>query len=154
MASVSRLGLPERQRKYKIALTPLADAMFQLLIFFMLSSNLTPYSLLGVQSAAPVASEEGAEDGAGSESEAVEAQETLPPDVNLWTLEAETIVVGGQRFDFDALEGLASALGASGRPAQVVLIIQPSATVQDITTVLGRLQTADLSSVQVTTGEN
>lgn len=152
MASISRLGLPERKRKYKIALTPLADAMFQLLIFFMLSSNLTPYSLLGLQSAAPVAQ---TEQSAGDEGDGGASRQdgaSVQSNVNLWTVEAETISVGGQQFSFDALDGLVTALGSSGLPEQVVLIIQPSATVQDVTTVLGRLQTAEIVSVQITTG--
>ena len=46
-----RAPLPERPRRYKFAMTPLADAMFQLLIFFMLSSSLAPYSLITLKTA-------------------------------------------------------------------------------------------------------
>jgi len=41
---------PRSPARYRFVLTPLADAMFQLLIFFMLSSNLAPYSLLTIRS--------------------------------------------------------------------------------------------------------
>ena len=46
-----RAPLPERPRRYRFVLTPLADAMFQLLIFFMLSSSLAPYSLITLKTA-------------------------------------------------------------------------------------------------------
>lgn len=149
--AVSRIQLPERKRNYRFALTPLADAMFQLLVFFMLTSSLTPYSLLTVQSAPGAA---GPQDSAPGDAAATDQpQEAVPPgEVNLWTLEAEAIVVGGQRFTFDALPALADALGASGGPASVVLIVRPSARVQDVTTVLSQLHLARVDQVQVTTG--
>jgi biopolymer transport protein ExbD len=151
MNRVSRIYLPERQRNYRFALTPLADAMFQLLIFFMLSSSLTPYSLLTVQSAPGDAGAEQA--AAGPASDDPPQQMSAPPaDVTLWTLEADTVIVGGQRFDFDALDALADALGTAGAPADVILIVRPSAQVQDVTTVLARLRAAEVASVQVTTG--
>ena len=103
MSSASRLALPTRKRSYRFALTPFADAMFQLLIFFMLSSSLTPYSLLTLQSGTPDAE---AATGAGTDPAAPpqpQAQ-TEPQDVALWTIEAGTVRVGGQEFDFDALE--------------------------------------------------
>ena len=147
MAS-SRIVLPERRRSYRFALTPLADAMFQLLIFFMLSTSLTPYSLLTVQSAQAPQTQQAA--AAGQAQDAPEQPAASPqPDVALWTLEAETIIAGGQRFDFDALPDLAQALGAPGVPAAVILIVRPSARVQDITTVLATLRAAEVGSVQV-----
>jgi biopolymer transport protein ExbD len=150
MATLSVLGLPERRRRYGFALTPLADAMFQLLIFFMLSSGLTPYSLLKLQSA----------DGDTT------IETTAVPDVNasdvlpdagqvetaLWTIEAEAVIVGGQRFGFEALDELAKSLGVAGTPADVLLIIRSSAQVQDVSTVLARLSAANVGSVQITTG--
>ncbi|MFK7836779.1 MAG: ExbD/TolR family protein [Sulfitobacter sp.] len=146
------LNLPERHTNYRFALTPLADAMFQLLIFFMLSSGLTPYSLLSLQSApeqAAVQPSVAGADGAANDQQ----QSTVPGDVALWTIEAQSITVGGQRFGFDALEELAEALGENGSSASVVLIVRPSAQVQDITTVLSRLTAADVASVQVSVGE-
>ena len=46
------LILPRRNRRYRFSMTPLADVMFQLLIFFMLSANLAAYSLLPLRSGA------------------------------------------------------------------------------------------------------
>ena len=154
MPGVYTLNLPERRRNYRFSLTPLADAMFQLLIFFMLSSGLTPYSLLALQSAPAMAA---TDSGTASEATPPENQETPTPDTAgdtaLWTIEAQTVVVGGQRFGFDALDDLADALGTPTAPGSVVLIVRPSAQVQDITTVLARLAAADVTSVQVSVGE-
>ncbi|SEL54695.1 biopolymer transporter ExbD [Roseivivax marinus] len=150
MARTGRLELPVRRPRYRFALTPLADAMFQLLIFFMLSSNLTPYALLPVQSApgAPEVTQPGTAGGGG------EAETPARPQAPtaLWTLEAGAVRVGGQRFGFDALPALAEALGADGTPADVVVLVRPGATVQDIATVLESLQAAEVGSVQVASG--
>ena len=43
------LSLPRRERRYRFSMTPLADVMFQLLVFFMLSANITPYSLIDIR---------------------------------------------------------------------------------------------------------
>ncbi len=145
------LGLPERKRNYRFALTPLADAMFQLLIFFMLSSGLTPYSLLTLQSA-PGGEETQTDPGADPQANAPEPVPNTQQNVALWTIDAETVIVGGQRFGFDALDDLAGALGTAGSPSDVLLIIRPTAQVQDITTVLSRLTAANVASVQVSTG--
>lgn len=151
MAALSTLGLPERRRNYRFALTPLADAMFQLLIFFMLSSGLTPYSLLTLQSAQGEQTSDPTAGGATNDP--TELQPVGPQqDVVLWTVESEAIIVGGQSFGFDALDDLATALGVSGASASVVLIVRPTAQVQDITTVLARLSAADITSVQISTG--
>ena len=50
---ISLLHGAARPRRYGFAMTPLADAMFQLLIFFMLSSSLSPYSLIALTGGAP-----------------------------------------------------------------------------------------------------
>ena len=145
-----RIQLPERKRNYKFALTPLADAMFQLLIFFMLSSSLTPYSLLTLQSASGGVSASGS-GSAGNDPDAP-ALTAAPNDVALWTVEADAVLVGGQRFGFDALDALAEALGEPGIPASVILIVRPSAQVQSVSTVLARLRAADVASVQISGG--
>lgn len=151
MAALSTLGLPERRRNYRFALTPLADAMFQLLIFFMLSSGLTPYSLLTLQNAP---GEQTSDPSAGGSTNDPSLLQTAGPEgkVALWTIEAQAVIVGGQSFGFDALDDLAAALGVAGAPSDVVLIIRPTAQVQDITTVLARLSAANVTSVQVSTG--
>ena len=137
--------LPRRPRgRYAFVLTPLADAMFQLLIFFMLSSNLAPYSLLTLKSGAgPGAA--GA-DPAG----AADLPEIAQPaaDAAIWTVTAGEVIAGGQRFGPDALADLASALAAQPDPT-VVLILRGGAQVQDLSNVLEALTAAGVQSVQI-----
>ncbi|OCX61447.1 hypothetical protein BFP70_15625 [Thioclava sp. SK-1] len=145
----NRIELPRRTANYRFALTPLADAMFQLLIFFMLSSSLTPYSLLPLQSGGQVADGAPGQPGLHPQPPSHSVQ---PGDTALWTLEAEAVIVGGQRFGFDALDDLTQALGQDGAVPKVVVIVRPSARVQDVSTVLARLRAADVSAVQLATG--
>jgi hypothetical protein len=47
------LGLPRRERRaVRLSMTALADVLFQLLIFFMLSANLSSYAMLPLRSGA------------------------------------------------------------------------------------------------------
>ena len=149
MASASKLELPERGRSYRIALTPLADAMFQLLIFFMLASSLTPYSLLTLRTADAAPATEAAP---GSEPDTAQAAPPQTGETALWTIEAGEILVGGQSFGYEALPALAGALGTASAPASVILIVRSGAQVQDVTTVMEALQAAEITSVQVTAG--
>jgi biopolymer transport protein ExbD len=152
LSPAMRLQLPERRRNYRFALTPLADAMFQLLIFFMLSSSLTPYSLLTVQSA------QGAASAAPSQAGNAAADATLPlalsGDAVVWAIDRDAVLVGGQRFAFDDLGDLVQALGAPNGPADVVLVIRNTARVQDVTTVLARLLQASVGTVRIATEGN
>ncbi|ARE41199.1 hypothetical protein RGUI_3058 [Rhodovulum sp. P5] len=152
--SALRTKLPERPRSYRFAMTPLADAMFQLLIFFMLTSSLTPYSLLTVQTAAPPPKAPSVSSGSGTGTQAPAAALPAPPSaqVAIWTLESETIIVGGQEFGFDALEGLAAALGSEEAPAEVIILVRDTARVQDVATVLAGLAKANVLSVRIAEG--
>lgn len=153
MSSASRLGLPTRRRSYKFALTPLADAMFQLLIFFMLSTSLTPYSLLTLQSGTAASEDTGA-NGADSQEPVPDPSTTPPTDTAMWTIDNAAIIVGGQSFSFDDLGSLAATLGTASASADVILVIRSAAQMQDITTVLEALQNASVGSVQITSGAN
>ncbi len=138
--------LPQTERKYRFAVTPLADAMFQLLIFFMLSSNMTPYTLLPLKSA-----EERPAIGTGATT-APDGTGTVQPrkgDAIIWIVEAEAVLAGGQKFDFDSLTPLAEALAQEDKAAAVVLVLRPTAQVQDVATVLGRLKAAGIERVQI-----
>ena len=152
MAAARRIELPQRQRNYRFALTPLADAMFQLLIFFMLSSSLTPYSLLPLQSTPDMPTNATADVAPDAATESPPPSQTEGKDTALWTVVSQAVVVGGQRFSFDALDDLADALGQPGMSAKVVLIVAQDARVQDVATVLARLRHADVSEVQITDG--
>ena len=150
MSTVARKKkLPERPPRYRFALTPLADAMFQLLIFFMLSSSLTPYSLITLRSGAAVA----VEDQAGAEEATpppAEEQDVVSADTELWTIDYQAVYVRGQRWDPENLLELAAALGSDEAPVDVALIVRDAAEVQDVASVLEALQGANIASVRVT----
>ena len=139
--TAQRIELPRTNRRYVFALTPLADAMFQLLIFFMLSSSLTPYSLLTLRGGP--GNQTGAQTETPTPAPAVDQQP-----VSSWTIEEGAVIAGGQRFNFDALPGLASVLSQRDDP-RVLLISTPRAQVQDIVTVLETLAAAQITSVQL-----
>jgi biopolymer transport protein ExbD len=136
--------VPQSKRRYRFALTPLADAMFQLLIFFMLSSSLTPYSLLTLSP------------GAGTQAASGETPSDAPPgaagaEAASWVIDSGSILAGGQRFSFDALPQLAGALSAV-QTRNVLLISSPQAQVQDLVTVLEALSAAGITAVQIVAG--
>ena len=139
------LDLPRRTRRYGFALTPLADAMFQLLIFFMLTSSLTAYSLLTIRSGTAG----DAATGGGGQGDAPPA---LAADAAIWNIGEGAIVAGGQTFDFTALPDLARAIAAT-QGAQILLIARADAQVQDLTTVLEALTLAGVEGVQIASAQ-
>lgn len=151
MAS-QRASLPERKRSYKFVLTPLADAMFQLLIFFMLSTSLTPYSLITLKTATGPAPDAEAAQSAGAGTDMTQA--APPPssraDITLWTLNNGTVRTAGQDYAISQLALLAQAIGSQATPGQVVLIVGEAARVQDIAQALEALESANVAGVQIT----
>ncbi|MEL6915913.1 MAG: biopolymer transporter ExbD [Pseudomonadota bacterium] len=143
-----RAPLPERPRRYRFALTPLADAMFQLLIFFMLSTSLTPYSLLTLKSA-----EAGVEESAPETPGAGAGEDQAGPDlgrISFWTVQAGLVRVDEVAYDMDQLGPLAEALGEQDDPGEIVILVSPDARVQDVATALEALAGANIDAVQIT----
>lgn len=139
------LNLPRRNPRYRFSMTPLADVLFQLLIFFMLSSNIVPYSMLTLRSGA-------------LEGGSAEARETQPEiraaDASataVWTLHLDELIAGGQRFTLDRLPSLADALAAQGT-RNVLIVVQSNVRVQQVTTVLETLAAHGIESVQIANG--
>ncbi|MCE8420530.1 biopolymer transporter ExbD [Rhodovulum sulfidophilum] len=149
MARPPLLGAPQRARRPRFALTALADTMFQLLIFFMLSSGLTPYALLPLT---PAAGNRLAETRAPGGEGAETAGAVLPAGTRLWQIGPGSLTAGGQRFGFDEIGALARALAARDPVPPVVLLAGPGARVQDLTTALDRLRAAGLTEVRLGLG--
>ena len=152
MAS-KKVPLPERKRSYRFVLTPLADAMFQLLIFFMLSTSLTPYSLITLKTASAAAPDPNDEQTSGA---GIDETKPAPPprsdtvDVTLWTISNGSVRTAGQDYDITQLGSLADAIGSQDTPGQVVLIIGDTARVQDVAQALEALEGANVAGVQIT----
>ncbi len=139
---LARELLTERRnpKRYRISLTPLADAMFNLLIFFMLSSNITPYSLLPLKGAIALPGEgAGAGDGAAQPAGA---------DAAVWTVARGEIIANGQLFTMEQAADLTGILAQAGTQS-IVLVIRPEAEVQDLTTVLEALSAGGITQVQL-----
>ena len=125
-----------RQKRLSFALTPLADAMFQLLIFFMLSSSLAPYSLITLKAAA-----------APVEAEAVVPQ-LAPATPVIWQIVQGGVRVGQEVVPMDEVADRALAFAQGGGDALVVFVGR-AATVQDVATVTEALTLARISRVQL-----
>lgn len=114
------------------ALTPLADIMFQLLIFFMLSTSLAPYALLplGQRAAAP-------------EGGTAPAPETAAPapagSPAIWHLGRGQIRSGRVWIDLADLPEALAAL-REAEVSEVLLFITDTANTQDLATILERVQ--------------
>lgn len=153
MAVVSQkrqgLRLPRRNRRYRFSMTPLADVMFQLLIFFMLSSNIAPYSMLDLRTGS-LAGDAPAE--ADPETQADPGRTTDIKTTAVWTLDASgTILAGGQRFAPERLPDLTAALVGQGT-LDVLVILRRDVPVQRLVSVLQALAARGITSVQIAGG--
>lgn len=135
------LSQPRNPKRYRISLTPLADAMFNLLIFFMLSSNITPYSLLPLKGSTALP---GGDAGAAG----TDAPQPLGADTAIWTVSEGQIIAGGQEFGIDRITELTQSLTLLGTTS-IVLIVRPEAKVQDLTSVLEALSAGGITQVQL-----
>lgn len=136
------LALPRRERRpVRFSMTALADVLFQLLIFFMLSSNLSAYAMLPLRSGALQG--EGGTDMPGAGTAVTGAQSTA-----IWTLNIDGITASGQRFGIERLPALAQALVAQ-QTEHVLIVLRPEVPLQDVVTVLEVLSAHGLTSVQI-----
>ena len=145
-----RVELPRSSRHYRFSMIPMADVMFQLLIFFMLSANMAPYSLLTVRSGATLAPDVAAPVGsepAGNR----DIHRSDPLATAVWSVRADSIVANGQRFPLDRIPDLARALQQQGTP-ELLLIAQSGATVQNLVTILETLTGLGITSVRLADG--
>jgi biopolymer transport protein ExbD len=122
-------------------LIPLVDVIFLLLTFFMLSSNLAPYSALMLGSY---------QREAGDPAEpAKAAPDERQPDVVL-TVSAGQVRANGTTLPLKDFLDEAKRLKESGAE-RVVVFVRPSATAQDIVSVLEALKRTAFASVTVRT---
>jgi len=135
------IQLPRSRKKgMRFMLMPLVDVIFLLLTFFMLSSNLAPYSalMLGDYRREQPASQTAGPAPAGQQ-----------PDVIL-TLSAGEVRANGTMLSLADFPAEAIRLRDGGAES-VVVFVRPSATTQDIVSVLETLKRAAFASVSVRT---
>lgn len=145
MSMIRSLPQSNRARRYGFSFTPLADAMFQLLVFFMLTSSLAPYSLMTLTpgSSGNIAA-------AGDAPETSE-QNTDEETLAVWTVDRGALRAGGQEVKLADIHSLVDPLMETGLD-RVVLLTGRSATVQDMAAVLEALTLARVPTVQVVAG--
>ena len=129
------------------SLTPLADIMFQLLIFFMLSSSLAPYALLpmtppaSAQAPAPEAPER----------PTPQAADSARPTQVIWHLGRGTLRAGAERIPLASLPGALDALRAGGID-DIVVFVSDAARAQDIADLLEPVRRAGFARLQLIGG--
>src|SRR5690554_3533067 len=119
-AMTTRIYYRPRRRRGFLVLTPLVDVVFLLLVFFMLSSQITPYSLLVLG-------------GVGNEGRASDAPpEASAPAVAPLVVRVANgdVTLGGRRVAIADVAQAARELGQRGI-GSFVLIPTAAATVQD-----------------------
>lgn len=123
--------------KHFFPLTPFADAMFQLLIFFMLSSSLAPYSLIPLSAGAVPA---------GPAAPAAPAPAAAK--VAVLQLGRGSVKIGAATVALADLPAKLAELKAGGVERAVVLTARAS-TVQDVATALEALSRGGIGKVQL-----
>lgn len=145
MSMIRSLPQSNRARRYGFSFTPLADAMFQLLVFFMLTSSLAPYSLMTLTPGVSGNIE------AAATAPAVEQPAPAETTVAVWSVDHRSLRAGGQRVALTDIADLVTPLTEAGVD-RVVLLTGAAATVQDVATVLEALTLARVPTVQVVAG--
>ena len=133
--SLAKLHRPQRHRRMLFVLTPLIDVMFLLLIFFMLSSQIAPYSLIPLTRLAV----ENEHD--------VEPTSPATPDIAI-RVSRGFISVGGERMAVAELASRLKLFKESGF-SSFVIVPDALATVQDIVATLEAVQTVSAKSATV-----
>lgn len=132
-----RLDDPRPPRKQAFALTPLADVMFQLLIFFMLSTSLAPYALIPLSApTAPGAVSAQAAQGGGAQG------------LVIWHVSNGSVRAGNTSLDLAALGQVIEALKADGLQ-EILLFTTPTATTQDLATVIEAIRVGEVARVRL-----
>jgi biopolymer transport protein ExbD len=135
---------PPPRRRILFMLTPLVDVMFLLLIFFMLSSQTAPYSLLEILA--------GGNPAATPPSQVPPPQPTAPQgkgDV-VFSIGPGYVRVNGARVAMADLGAEIARLKAAGFTSAVVFS-SPTATVQDVVSLLETFQDSAFEQMRLVT---
>lgn len=134
------LGLrPRRKLRRPMVLTPLVDIVFLLLTFFMLSSQLTPFSLLTLDRTAATKPVENAAPGATNSR----------PDA-LLSVGAGQVRLNGRTIGPESLLATLRQEAAEGT-IRLTILASADATIQDFVSALEAAKTAAFPSIAVAT---
>lgn len=140
MSDAFRIPDMRPRKRQAFALTPLADVMFQLLIFFMLSTSLAPYALIPL--AAPTAPADAAP------SQVRPAQSGGSDARVIWHIAKGEIRAGDTTLSLEALPQVIEALKQDGLQ-EILLFTTPTATTQDIATVIEAVRLGEVARVRL-----
>jgi len=129
---------PVDRKRSAFALTPLADIMFQLLIFFMLSSSLAPYALLPMSGPATRGSETATRTNVAN---------TATAQV-IWHLERGRLRAGDNRIDLAQLPAALARLRGDGIE-DIVVFVTESARAQDLADLMEPVRRAGFARLQL-----
>lgn len=133
--------LPPRKYKRTISLTPLVDVIFLLLIFFMLTSQIAPFSLISFAGTKP--------DQNTKKISLPSSSKTLPSGLGaLITVLNGGISINGQRTTHLRIDKAMTNLRQTG---VTTAIISPKSTasVQDLITVLEAVKKASFTTIRI-----
>jgi biopolymer transport protein ExbD len=130
-----------KKKNMRFMLMPLVDVIFLLLTFFMLSSNLAGYSALSL--------DDYRRERTSAEAQPAAAPAPAQPDVIL-TVSSGEVRANGATVPLAGFADEAERLKQSGAE-HVVVFVRPSATAQDIVSVLEALKRAAFATVSVRT---
>ncbi|MCL1629191.1 biopolymer transporter ExbD [Roseibaca sp. V10] len=137
-----RLPVPAARRR-GFALTPLADVMFQLLLFFMLTSSLAPYALLPLSAAGPSAGQTLRDTPTPPQSPAPPAEAQV-----IWHLERGEIRAGQVRIPLSALPEAVAALRRDA-VSDLVVFVTRTAEARDLALLIENVQDSGIARVQL-----
>lgn len=125
-----------RRKTAGLMLIPLVDVIFLLLTFFMLASRIDPFSLLTLDEY---------QNRAGTQTNAGAPAQT--PDLIL-AVSRGSVQANGETVPLEGFAARSAALHGAGMET-VVVFTRPSATVQDIVSVLDALKKASFRAVVI-----
>lgn len=133
------IATPLRQKQKGFVLTSLIDVIFLLLVFFMLSSQIAPYSLLTVSG------------GASQQESTTQAAPSVPANATsdmMFIVSRGHVRAGSETIPLDQLPAALKRL-RDGKQLNATVLTTRSATVQDIVTALEIFETARIASVRL-----
>jgi len=134
------IATPLRQRQRGFVLTSLIDVIFLLLVFFMLSSQIAPYSLLTVSG--------GTSQQQGDAPQAAPAAQAEAATDMMFIISRGHVRAGSATIPLDQLPSALKRL-QEGIQLNATVLTTRSATVQDIVTALEMFETARIASVRL-----
>ena len=133
--------LPPRKYRRSISLTPLVDVIFLLLIFFMLTSQIAPFSLISFAGTQP--------DKAAQQVDLPSPFEPSSPDLGaLITVLSGGVSINGQRTAHLNIDKAMTNLRQTGA-STAIISPRSTASVQDLITVLEAVKKASFATIRI-----